>query len=385
MKPLCSTKSSCDCIAAGDVPEVKSGRRLISLQWLRAAAALLVLAEHVKNEIATVYFGLYPPDSPLAVFPFSAGVDIFFVISGFVMAYSSRSLYGQRHAPWRFFVRRLARLVPLYWLTTTALLVLFFLVGGSGWEGETIPHILLSYGFVPAPNSSGALLPVLAVGWTLNYEMAFYLLFAVFVGLRERLALAGVCLSLLALVKTGVISDPMTPVIQFWTNSIILEFAAGILLYILFRNGLRLNAPVRIGLTVGALVMLAYNIAPVDLEYHRWYLWGCPAAMIVLAAISGPPRLGTHWSDVSGDLAGQLSYSIYLVHLLAIVFVSKAMRVFYPDAAILWFSLFPLGVLGLSLTAALVLHRTIELPVLRLAQRLTGMRVTKGPGAPPAP
>ncbi|MEA2964715.1 MAG: exopolysaccharide production protein ExoZ [Alphaproteobacteria bacterium] len=88
---------------------------LVSIQALRAIAALLVFWGHAINAVHQKI----EADFPHLYGPF--GVDLFFVISGFVMVYSSERLFGQPGAPITFFVRRLARIVPLYWLATAVL------------------------------------------------------------------------------------------------------------------------------------------------------------------------------------------------------------------------------------------------------------------------
>jgi exopolysaccharide production protein ExoZ len=128
--------------------------QLKSIQILRAAAALGVLLDHA---------GRWLDVAPIVDIG-AAGVDLFFVISGFIMVYTSERLFGQTGAPQRFLARRIIRIVPLYWtLTAFAALVLF----GFG------PNTLGSYLFIPTHRG-----PILTVGWTLNYEMMFYSLFA---------------------------------------------------------------------------------------------------------------------------------------------------------------------------------------------------------------
>jgi peptidoglycan/LPS O-acetylase OafA/YrhL len=115
----------------------------------------------------------------------AAGVDLFFVISGFVMVYSSMNLIGDRKGWLVFSQRRVIRIVPMYWLATTIKLVLMVLAG------EFVLHArfssldtVMSYLFLPTRNSDGNLFPLLGVGWTLNFEMLFYLLFAAALFLR---------------------------------------------------------------------------------------------------------------------------------------------------------------------------------------------------------
>ena len=141
--------------------EERTSTTLVSIQALRVIAAFMVLAFHVSLEVAKL--------TPAAVLtPGSAGVDLFFVISGFVMLYSSERLFGRPWASAQFFKRRLVRIVPLYWLATTALVLLVAPFAGT-------KAVIASLLFWPYP-AGGA--PLLNVGWTLNIEMFFYLVFA---------------------------------------------------------------------------------------------------------------------------------------------------------------------------------------------------------------
>jgi exopolysaccharide production protein ExoZ len=149
-------------------------RKLHALQVLRALAALMVVADHAVSYVATkqeVALSL----KNLAWFLGIFGVDIFFVISGFIMIYTSRDLFGTRLGFAKFAYRRIVRIVPLYWLATiTAAGLLLRHQFPSNFE------IATSLAFVPAVTHPGeALRPILWVGWTLNLEMFFYALFTV--------------------------------------------------------------------------------------------------------------------------------------------------------------------------------------------------------------
>jgi exopolysaccharide production protein ExoZ len=136
-----------------------------SLQILRAVAATSVVYFHIGRS------PLAPIPSPIAVFG-SFGVDIFFVISGFVMA----MVVANGHSARSFAIGRLTRIVPLYWILTTCLLLLAavkpdLLIATTA----NLPNYLKSLFFIPYFKENGSLTPMLAVGWTLNYEMFFYL------------------------------------------------------------------------------------------------------------------------------------------------------------------------------------------------------------------
>jgi peptidoglycan/LPS O-acetylase OafA/YrhL len=109
----------------------------------------------------------------------AAGVDIFFIISGFVMVISSRR-FVDRAGTWLIFLRhRAVRIVPLYWLLTTVKIIAVAILGGVVLRtGLGFNFVTGSYLFLPVTDSAGHFRPVLPVGWTLTYEFLFYLLFA---------------------------------------------------------------------------------------------------------------------------------------------------------------------------------------------------------------
>src|SRR5215510_5466128 len=145
---------------------------LVSIQALRAVAALLVFWGHAINAVTAEVAADFPP----LYGPF--GVDIFFVISGFVMVYSSERLFGRPDAPIKFFARRFVRIVPLYW-AATAILVWFVVPYAS------TKAVLGSLLFTPRIPSEA---PLLYVGWTLIFEMFFYTVFAVALLAKRRVA-----------------------------------------------------------------------------------------------------------------------------------------------------------------------------------------------------
>ena len=118
-------------------------------------------------------------DDPIPLYSLASGVDLFFVISGFIMVYSSEDLFGARGA-WRtFLTRRLVRIVPLYWLTTAITIPLMSLT--VDWQS-----LLGSYFFIPYRAPSNAIVPLHGVGWTLNLEMFFYVIFAAAISSLKR-------------------------------------------------------------------------------------------------------------------------------------------------------------------------------------------------------
>ncbi|MBV8536835.1 MAG: acyltransferase, partial [Alphaproteobacteria bacterium] len=148
----------------------------VSIQILRGIAALLVVVCHA-GVMAGDRFGAV--GQHLLLRAGAAGVDIFFPISGFVMVISSINLAGRPDGWWVFLERRIVRVVPLYWLATTLKLVMIVAVPSIALHAAvTTTHVLGSYFFVFVPNPNGGSMPLVPVGWTLNYEMFFYAVFA---------------------------------------------------------------------------------------------------------------------------------------------------------------------------------------------------------------
>src|SRR5579871_1253566 len=142
-----------------------------SIQYLRGIAALMVVVHHALDQFSG-FKQLIPTDTG------AAGIDIFFVISGFVMTYTTQI---QKVSGGQFLVRRAARIVPLYWIVTMFTAALLFF-GSAMVRHSTFnfAHLVASLFFWPMrnPGDAGTISPILKLGWTLNYEMFFYLIFA---------------------------------------------------------------------------------------------------------------------------------------------------------------------------------------------------------------
>ena len=284
--------------------------RILLLHALRAAAALAVAVHHLSHEPFGAVAWPWLPGVPL-----NAGVDVFFTISGFVMVHASGRLFAAPGARRTFLVRRLARIVPLYWATTTVfLLVLAALPGGirSPWPGG--PAVLASYAFFPWPRGDGTIQPVYSLGWTLNYEMFFYAVFALFLPLRRFPAVAGIAVALTVIVFVGAAVRPVQPVLMFWTDPMVLEFALGMGLALLVARGTTLPWAVRLVLAVLGLAWLGSG---------GWNGIGLPAfapgaVMLTAAAVLGPDPPLPPWLGAWPARLGDASYALYLVHPFAL-------------------------------------------------------------------
>lgn len=278
---------------------------LYSLQALRAFAAWLVVCHHFMQIFFD--FNANGPIGRLLSDRGAVGVDIFFVISGLVIYLSTRD---KDIAPRQFLLNRALRIVPAYWFYT--LLMALLLLVASRWMPHQVfewQHLVLSLLFVPAENPGGyGLYPTLNVGWTLNFEMFFYLLFGLAFLVRQRHHLLLVTAALLlvseVLGRLGVLS-------RFYNNGIIYEFLLGIGLGVLHRRGL-----IREGLWLPLALLAAAGYALYHLDASQRLLhWGLPSAMVVLAFIALEPYFqGNRLLKALGDC----SYSVYLIHVLVL-------------------------------------------------------------------
>ncbi|MEZ0170054.1 acyltransferase family protein [Microvirga sp. TS319] len=293
---------------------------LLYIQVLRACAALAIAIHHAQFDAGAIAARLGGQFQPLDRIPWAAGVDVFFVISGFIIVYSSQKLFGSPGAGRVFLVRRLGRVVPLYWTVTSLYLaVALALPGILNSEVLEPGFILASYLFIPLERPDGAVQPLYTLGWTLNYEMYFYVLFALTLAWPKRTSigmLIGVLLA--ATVVGGVVSLPQP--LDFWTSPIILEFAFGVALAHLKDQGLVLPRGVRAAFAIGGLALL---LAGANASLPRPVAYGVPAAFFVAAAALGAERVRPEtWLGRIGNALGDASYALYLVH----PFVIRASR-----------------------------------------------------------
>ena len=372
--------------SAAPARDTGSSRALLSIQILRAVAALGVLVHHTAHEVAaktgvTVPFGEFVVGA--------GGVDLFFVISGFVMVYASERLFAQPGASRVFFLRRLARIVPLYW-AATAILVGYVYVAHRIFPPPfiTTEGVIASFLFVPWPLPNGIMAPVHALGWTLNYEMFFYAVFAVAIMLPRRGAVFAVTALFALLVGLGLFVRLPQP-FAFWFSPIILEFCFGMLIALAWREGRRLPRWASLLLIVAALA--AYAASAVWGPFVAWRAleWGVPGAMLVAALALARE------TPASGPVArvfvflGDASYSLYLVHAIVIPAVRRLMPAFDP---VLMPWLYALALIGASIAAACVSYLWFERPITRscsdgsggLRKRLSAPRASSRPRQRPS-
>ena len=264
--------------------------KLYSIQALRGVGALAVVIYHA-----------------LSLFPFitfragAAGVDLFFVISGIVMSIS----ITEKTKPWDFLIRRIVRVAPMYWIATTLAIIYFALRYDMTISTE---HVVTSYLFLPPPKEF--VFPVLYPGWTLNFEMFFYLILSLLILINKNTTYTAICI----LLMIGSLSKNLSGVTgSYYLTEGILEFALGLMIGQLIKSGYIPKKAPSIILITSSIALFAIN------NYFKsdgFIAWGIPSALLIIGC------LGFDSSKLMKSRAvqffGEASYSIYLFHALAI-------------------------------------------------------------------
>jgi len=350
------------------------GRRFDNINLLRAFAALSVVVYHV---IEHGRWKDYPTDGPLVTFRIGwYGVDLFFVISGFVIAYSALLLYRaearsfQRH----YWARRLTRIVPLYVLTLF-LWLLFFTPQWSAheWFRQLANHLTFTHSLSLHAHSA-----IDGVNWTLGVEMHFYLAVALLIRWLDRIPgwrilLYGVAISWAWRAMIFYVVGPEDPAVLFarvaQLPGVLDEFAAGIFLAKLLLDGRRpwfaRPLPWLVAAIATGYVTMSIYWTRADYWPHAGMvtLWHTPLAIffmcVVASAISLTQRIADFWLRPVNYL-GETSYGIYLWHMFAVeLFVFR----------LGWGGLSALiAVLAVTIALAALSWHAFEKPFMRLAR-----------------
>lgn len=357
--------------------------KINSLQLLRAIAVLLVVWCHVldlqpdHNRMGTSFQQHF-----FYLQNFGAvGVDIFFVISGFIIVIIS-SNYAADNAAGRFLIKRFIRIIPIYWIISLVPVVYHFITGSKQVATAAIIKTII---FFPFFDHSFFDAPILVVGWTLSFELFFY--FSIFTAmLLSRKWYKWIVIALLlGCIIFNYSTQTDNRLIIFFGNAIVLEFLLGVVAGIIFLSPIRIKPAVSTSLLIaGTTALLATmifgykdiseydNVWNRSLSLYRVLLWGLPAAMLV-AGVVLKEKMRNVVIHPWWILLGDASYSIYLTHTLIL-----------PSLYIRWLKwgmvenlppdLLIIVSLALAVLAGCIFYKLVELPLLRfLNNRLRGI------------
>jgi exopolysaccharide production protein ExoZ len=338
---------------------------IFNVQLLRFIAAASVLFTHT--------YGLLVSSRVLAAVPWTGGVDIFFVISGFIMTWMTRGQFGKASDARRFLLRRIIRIVPPYWFFSLVVIAIVLVAGGR-IRHTTVDsaQIVTSLLFIPWPRADGNYYPILAQGWTLNYEMFFYLAFAVALLFRRGLLLLVIAFAAMVAMR------PYLPlswfVLGYLSDPIIFEFVAGIGLARLYLAGMRLPAAVSILLIAAAILWYALWTADAG-GFTQALQIGVPATLLTGALVLSPEpeRVGPFRRFLRKG--GDASYTLYLSHTLtvnAVVLLGVKLGVHAPWVLIV-------AAMLAAILLALLFYELVEAPFTAFLGRRLHARVSGGP------
>lgn len=346
-------------------------RRIQNIQALRGAAALLVVLFHlVPTEqkygggetilSGSFQFGMF-------------GVDLFFVISGFVMVVVTSGQDRNPKNAFKFIYRRASRIYPTYWVYT--LLVLYVFLIHPSWVNSSQgnqANILTSFLLLPSDA-----LPLVMVGWTLIHEMYFYLVFflmLLFVP-EKRMGVATVLWGL-AVLSMNLLFQSNQPLARIISHPLTLEFIAGCLLAIVYyRNstsmtGRSLMITACLGFFVSFLGYHCYHFITGQVAPQSWWrvlMFGGPASLMVFCLVH---------AETKGLVApsplikmGNASYSIYLSHLLTLSATGRCWHLFASSNTFDNYIMIPLMFM-LVVMVGMISYHVVEKPLLKISRKI---------------
>lgn len=357
---------------------MKSTTKLNNIQLLRAFAAVAVVVFHTGYA--------FPHLRPFGSF----GVDVFFVISGYIMAriLDPRTPGSSDH----FFRRRVLRIAPPYWLFTLLLFLVALRVPQlMGATRASVAELLKSLFFIPFAKANGLTQPLLFIGWSLNYEMFFYLALALGLLISKRL---GIWLGAAIVLFTMLACTPFagqSVLAHFYSRDLSLEFLLGILSYSLCRatsdalaRKLRIPA-LAICLASAVILVVIQGALPTNqfpYTISRVISLGIPAFLLIASA-SLLSQAGWDTKLASVVLVGDASYILYLIH----PYCEYSLDRFFGAHHAWLKSASPTGALigvTLSIAFAILLHLYGERPTVRFLNRHFGGKRKSIEFAPPA-
>lgn len=346
-------------------------RKLETLEAVRGIAALLVVLYHLQDIFS----------ARMEIVPFGGvfgagdrGVDLFFVLSGFIIAFIHKRDVGNPAAVGPYFFKRACRVLPAVWILTLLATVLYaFHFGGHAKAAK-----LDAWNFV----ASMLLLPqqqtaLVNVTWTLKYEIFFYALFALVIANRRFglvTLLAWQCAVLLHLFGLLQVSDWLT---SYYLRPICLEFGIGMLgAWVVAHGGMTFRTPawLTVGLLFSAIGVVAGGLLLEGLvgrhvlEPERLLIYGVAPGVAILALVKLEQTGGLRAPKILVWL-GSISYAVYLTNYSVLTFAAVAMKhvtVFPVNVATL------LGCVMLAVAAGGAFHAWVDAPLQSYLRRRRG-------------
>ena len=329
-----------------------------SIQYLRGIASCVVVFQHLSDR--TVKYNIIAPGLNDFGFGFF-GVDLFFIISGFIMIYITKP----NQSIFKFWLRRFLRISPIYYVLTIISLVIYIYLPNSGQFKPDIYDLINSILYIPT--NRGA---IVGVGWSLNYEMYFYFIFGLALFMPAQYQVFAILLFLASSVGLGFIIGINDPFIQQVTSPLLIEFCIGILIGQLFKTGKTFSPRLAfsaLGVSIGWIV--ASVMFGINMDY-RVLIFALPCAGLVVSLLSLESKNVFKFDAKLPLLAGEISYSLYLVHIAALAVFGKLVMKFSLFNSINGYALYFFDFMTAFLVAYVV-YKTIEQPLHKITEKLT--------------
>jgi peptidoglycan/LPS O-acetylase OafA/YrhL len=293
---------------------------ITTIQLLRGVAASLVVFYHGQHYLAVR--GFIPRVEEIYNFGRS-GVDVFFVLSGFIMVFITWDSFQKPRASVDFLIRRWIRIIPTYWFYSLVMVFLLLYLPQYFSKGKEFnyAHAIASFLFIPWKNSIGEVNPILSVGWTLNYEMYFYLVFSIVLLFRRDIFIGPLALILLGGVAAGLVFTPTAPVFEYMSSPLLVEFIMGCLIARLYKQGVCIGQGASLYLIGISIIVFVLGIL-FRPDVPRVILWGIPAAILLAGSVFLEKTGGISLPTIFFSL-GDSSYSLYLSHMFSVHLVGK--------------------------------------------------------------
>ena len=349
--------------------------KINTLQLLRAVAVILVVHCHVLD----FQTGSWQQHFFYLQNFGAAGVDIFFVISGFII-YVVSLQYVQDKRGVYFFIKRLIRIVPVYWIVSLIGFIMYYFRTHMLVNTGSVLKTIVFFPFFDKPVYYH---PILVQGWTLSFELLFYSVvsIAIFLGGRKYMSFAG--LFFVAAICLNYATSQHSHVLNFIGNGIMAEFLFGVAAGAIFLSGIKMSSLVTTVLIVAGIagfvatiffgygnISEAVNTNDGSLSVQRSIVWGLPSFLLVLGFVmkekARPVKIHPFWLAI-----GNASFSIYLIQGLLIGSLYVRWKNWglgekvLPDLQV---------IISMIITIAFgyAFYKLIELPLLRRFRMYTG-------------
>ena len=351
--------------------------KIQNVQALRGIAAVLVVGAHLpemeRKFTGSSFVGWFDPIG-------SWGVDLFFVISGFVMLTSTWNFFATPNASGIFFLRRVTRIFPIYWLVLIPLAALDLIAPSLINGSQTIrPSIAASFLLLPQQGK-----PLLTVSWTLVYEMYFYYIYTFLITRPRRYLFVGLGTWIaFTLLVHAIFPHPTNANIFFLSNTITIEFLLGAAIAQWCKSG-RPMSFAWAAIALGAIAIFIDGLTYVNLDKAldlggeaRFFFIGVPMAAIFYGVVS--LELEKNMTLPTAIVAlGDASYSLYLWHvpiLISVGRLSTHLPLRYPAFHVAWL----VAITAFAVAMSVLLFRLIEMPMIDFFGKLIRSKTERSP------